>query len=64
VCTSRPVSDGDPGIAPDLIPLRETLMAMTRPSGQHPGIARGRHSVSAVTMLGQPYLVLIEPGGA
>src|SRR5512144_2254656 len=26
---SRPLSDQDPHIAPDLVPLRETLMAMT-----------------------------------
>src|SRR5687768_8883352 len=26
---SRPLSDDDPNIAPDLVPLRETLMAMT-----------------------------------
>jgi hypothetical protein len=26
---SRPLSDSDPDIAPDLIPLRETLIAMT-----------------------------------
>src|SRR5207244_8271454 len=26
---SRPLSDEDPDIAPDLVPIRETLMAMT-----------------------------------
>ncbi len=37
---SRPLSDEDPDIAPDLIPLRETLMAHDRPSREHPGVAR------------------------
>jgi len=60
---SRPVSDGDPGIAPDLIPLRETLMAMT---GRPVNIQASREVVIQFRgdMLGQPYLVLIEPGGA
>jgi hypothetical protein len=60
---SRPVSEGDPDIAPDLIPLRETLIAMT---GRPVNIQASREIVLQFRgdMLGQPYLVLIEPGGA
>lgn len=60
---SRPVSDDDPDIAPDLIPMRETLMAMT---GRPVNIQASREVVLQFRgdLLGQPYLVLIEPGGA
>ena len=56
---SRPISKDDPEIAPDLIPLRERLMAMV----QRPvNIQATRDFVMYVRgeLLGQPYLVLIE----
>jgi len=55
---SRPLSEEDPGIAPDLIPLRETLMAMT---GRPVNIQASRELVIQFRgdLLGQPYLVLI-----
>ena len=58
---SRPVSEDDPDIAPSLIPLRETLMAMT---GRPVNIQASRDVVIQFRgdLLGQPYLVLIEPG--
>jgi hypothetical protein len=56
---SRPLSDEDPGIAPDLIPLRETLMTMT---GRPVNIQASRELVLHIRgdLLGQPYLTLIE----
>ena len=56
---SRPLSDDDPGIAPDLIPLRETLMAMT---GRPVNIQASREVVIQFRgdLMGQPYLTLIE----
>ena len=56
---SRPLSDDDPGIAPDLVPLRETLMAMV---GRPVNIQASRDIVIQFRgdLLGQPYLVLIE----
>ena len=56
---SRPLSDEDPTIAPDLIPLRETLIAMT---GRPVNIQASRDLVQHIRgdMLGQPYLTLIE----
>jgi hypothetical protein len=56
---SRPLSDDDPDIAPDLIPLRETLMAMT---GRPINIQASRELVMQLRgdVLGQPYLTLIE----
>jgi hypothetical protein len=56
---SRPLSDEDPNIAPGLVPLRETLMAMT---GRPVNIQASRDVVMHVRgdMLGQPYLVLID----
>lgn len=56
---SRPISKDDPEIAPDLIPLRERLMAMV----QRPvNIQATRDFVMYVRgeLLGQPYLVLID----
>lgn len=56
---SRPISKDDPDIAPDLIPLRERLMAMV----QRPvNIQATRDFVMYFRgeLLGQPYLVLIE----
>jgi hypothetical protein len=60
---SRPVSEDDPDIAPALIPLRETLMAMT---GRPVNIQASRDVVIQFRgdLLGQPYLVLIEPDRA
>jgi hypothetical protein len=55
---SRPLSDDDPHIAPDLVPLRETLMAMTaRPVN----IQASRELIMHLRgdVMGQPYLTLI-----
>lgn len=61
---SRPLSDEDPDIAPDLVPLRERLMAMVhRPVN----IQASRDLVMYFRgeLVGQPYLVLIDkPGDA
>jgi hypothetical protein len=56
---SRPVSDDDPDIAPDLVPLRELLMSMT---GRPVNIQASRDIVMYLRgdVLGQPYLVLID----
>jgi hypothetical protein len=56
---SRPLSDEDPNIAPDLVPLRETLMTMT---GRPVNIQATRKSVMKFRgdTLGQAYLTLIE----
>ncbi len=56
---SRPLSDEDPDIAPDLFPLRETLMAMT---GRPVNIQASREVVLKLRgdMLDQPYYVLID----
>jgi hypothetical protein len=56
---SRPVSDDDPDIAPDLVPLRQQLMAMT---GRPVNIQATRDFVMYLRgeLLGQPYLVLID----
>lgn len=56
---SRPLSDDDPGIAPDLVPLREALMAMT---GRPVNIQASRTLVMKVRgeLLDQPYFTLIE----
>jgi len=56
---SRPLSEEDPDIAPGLIPLRETLMAMT---GRPVNIQASREIVMQFRgdFLGQPYLTLIE----
>ncbi len=56
---SRPLSDDDPGIAPDLVPLRETLMAMT---GRPVNIQATRKAAMTFRgeTLGQPYVTLIE----
>jgi hypothetical protein len=55
---SRPLSDEDPNIAPDLIPLRETLMAMT---GRPVNIQASREMVMKLRgdVMDQPYLTLI-----
>lgn len=56
---SRPLSDADPEIAPDLVPLRKRLMEMT---GRPVNIQGTRDWVMYFRgeMLGQPYLTLVE----
>jgi hypothetical protein len=56
---SRPVSQDDPDIAPDLIPLREQLMAMV---GRPVNIQASREIVIQLRgdLIGQPYLTLFE----
>ena len=56
---SRPLSDEDPLIAPDLIPLRQQLIAMV---GRPVNIQATRDFVMQLRgdLLGQPYLTLIE----
>ena len=56
---SRPVSEDDPDIAPDLIPLREKLMVMVR---RPVNIQATRDFVMYLRgeLIGQPYLVLID----
>jgi hypothetical protein len=56
---SRPISKDDPDIAPDLVPLRERLMAMV---GRPVNIQATRDFVMYLRgeLLGQPYLVLID----
>ena len=60
---SRPLSDEDPDIAPELIPLRETLMAMT---GRPVNIQASRDLVIQFRghLLDQPYLTLISKSDA
>jgi hypothetical protein len=55
---SRPLSDGDPDIAPSLVPLRRQLMAMV---GRPVNIQASREIVIAVRgdLLDQPYLTLV-----
>jgi len=57
---SRPLSDEEPDIAPDLIPLRETLMVMT---GRPVNIQASREVVIQFRggLLDQPYLTLVGP---
>ena len=56
---SRPISKDDPDIAPDLIPLRERLMAMV---GRPVNIQATRDFVMYLRgeLMGQPSLVLID----
>jgi hypothetical protein len=56
---SRPLSDDDPHIAPDLVALREMLMAIT---GRPVNIQATRKAAMTFRgdTLGQPYLTLIE----
>jgi hypothetical protein len=60
---SRPMSDEEPDLAPDLVPLRETLVAMT---GRPVNIQASRELVIQFRgdLLGQPYLELIDRDGA
>ena len=56
---SRPLSDDDPDIAPDLVPLRERLKAMVN----RPVNIQGSRDVVMYfrgELIGQPYLTLIE----
>ena len=56
---SRPLSEEDPDIAPDLVPLRERLMAMVK----RPVNIQGSRDVVMYLrgeIGGQPYLVLID----
>jgi hypothetical protein len=57
---SRPLSDEDPDIAPDLVPLRQRLIEM---AGRPANIQATRDFVMHLRgdLLGQPYLTLIEP---
>jgi hypothetical protein len=56
---SRPVSEKDPDIAPDLVPLRERLMSIV---GRPVNIQATRDFVMYLRgeVLGQPYLTLVE----
>jgi hypothetical protein len=56
---SRPLSDEDPDIAPDLVPLRRQLMDMVR---RPVNIQASRDIVKSLRgdLLGQPYLTLFE----
>jgi hypothetical protein len=56
---SKPLSDKDPDIAPDLIPLRERLQGMVK---RPVNIQATRDWVMYVreNLMGQPYLTLIE----
>ena len=56
---SRPLSDEDPDIAPDLVPLRDRLMAMVK---RPVNIQATRDFVMYLRgeVIGQPYLVLID----
>ena len=60
---SRPLSERDPDIAPDLVPLREQLMAMVK---RPVNIQASRDIVIQFRgdLLGQPYLTLfVKPAG-
>ena len=56
---SRPLSEEDPDIAPDLVPLRQTLMQM---AGRPVNIQATRDVVKYLRgdLIGQPYLTLFE----
>jgi hypothetical protein len=56
---SRPLSDVDPDIAPDLVPLRERLISMV---GRPVNIQATRDFVMYLRgeVIGQPYVVLID----
>ncbi len=58
---SRPLSEKDPDIAPDLVPLRRRLMDMV---GRPVNIQASRDVVLYFRgeLMGQPYLVLIDKG--
>jgi hypothetical protein len=56
---SRPLSDEDPDIAPDLVPVRERLMSMVK---RPVNIQASRDIVIQLRgdLMGQPYLTLLE----
>ncbi len=56
---SRPLSDEDPDIAPDLVPLRRRLMDMVK---RPVNIQASREIVIQVRgdLIGQPYLTLFK----
>jgi hypothetical protein len=56
---SRPLSDDDPDIAPDLVPLRQRLMAMVK---RPVNIQASRDIVMQIRgdLIGQPYLELFR----
>ena len=54
---SRPLSDEDPDIAPDLVPLRERLMSMVKRPVNIQG-TRDWMQYFRGDLLGQPYLTL------
>jgi hypothetical protein len=56
---SRPLSEEDPDIAPDLVPLRERLMAMVKRPVNIQG-TRDFVMYFRGELLGQPYLTLVE----
>ena len=60
---SRPLSEEDPDIAPDLVPLRRELMDMVK---RPVNIQATRDFVMYLRgeLIGQPYLTLIEKSGA
>jgi len=60
---SRPLSDDDPDIAPELVPLRERLMKMV---GRPVNIQGTRDWVQSLRgdLMGQPYLTLFGNVGA
>lgn len=60
---SRPISEKDPDIAPDLVPLRDRLMAMVR---RPVNIQATRDFVMYLRgeVMGQPYLVLVDKDDA
>lgn len=60
---SRPICEGDLDIAPDLLPLREQLMAMVK---RPVNIQGTRDFVMYLRgeLLGQPYLTLVEKNDA
>ncbi len=59
---SRPLSDEDPDIAPDLVPLRKRLVSMI----QRPVNIQGTRDIVMYLrgeLLGQPYLTLVDRSG-
>jgi hypothetical protein len=60
---SRPLSDEDPDIAPDLVPLRQKLTAMV---GRPVNIQASKEIVIQFRgdLIGQPYIVLIDKNDA
>ena len=59
---SRPLSDDDPDIAPELVPLRKRLVSMV----QRPVNIQGTRDIVMYLrgeLLGQPYLTLVDHSG-